>query len=166
MEGQPPPLPLGTKICTHCKGDPQPLDAFSPCKASRDGLASWCKACVNEAVRAWSGTKRGKALRRISSAAYQGTERGKLVHYRAKLRRNLAQARTEKRRLRIIAKLSEYDAEITRLDQVKVEENGRKPAPTQFRSRAGLGLHKGDETRIARRIRAAHAAKEREESSS
>lgn len=42
----------GVKTCTGCRAN-KPLDAFSPNKRTRDGLASWCKKCTGAAGRDW-----------------------------------------------------------------------------------------------------------------
>lgn len=39
-----------TKTCTKCNAA-KPLPAFSPSKTARDGLASWCRDCVNQQTR-------------------------------------------------------------------------------------------------------------------
>ena len=36
---------MDTKTCTKCR-ETKPLDVFSKCKAKKDGLQQWCKACL------------------------------------------------------------------------------------------------------------------------
>jgi hypothetical protein len=38
------------KVCTRC-GEAKEPSLFPPNRRTRDGLSSWCRACVNEARR-------------------------------------------------------------------------------------------------------------------
>jgi hypothetical protein len=53
-----------TKICTKCKGLPQPLQNFHSSKQSKDGYTSWCKKCKNAANAAYDSAHREKTNKR------------------------------------------------------------------------------------------------------
>ena len=46
------------KECTMC-GIPKVFSEFSPNKANKDGLSSWCKECNNQEKKAYHHTKKG-----------------------------------------------------------------------------------------------------------
>ncbi len=46
------------KICSRCKGEPQPLENFGVCRRNKDGLSIYCKAC-NRTASAASKAKHG-----------------------------------------------------------------------------------------------------------
>ncbi len=43
-----------TKLCKKC-GREQPLDAFSPNRAMKDGLSFYCTVCMQQVLQAWRG---------------------------------------------------------------------------------------------------------------
>ena len=47
--------------CSRC-GESKPLDRFGSHKGRRDGLACWCKDCLNENSRKWHAANRERAL--------------------------------------------------------------------------------------------------------
>jgi hypothetical protein len=55
------------KRCRHC-GETMPREDFSPDRRHRDGLHSWCRACVAESKRRWRAENRESynAARRIA----------------------------------------------------------------------------------------------------
>lgn len=41
-----------TKVCSHCKKE-KSLSKFSKNKSNKDGIAYWCKKCMNVAMHEW-----------------------------------------------------------------------------------------------------------------
>jgi len=67
-----------TKRCPHCHVRRR-LTAFARNTAQRDGRASWCKACMQEAGARWYARTRGYpwvARGRVTAEGWPPAERG------------------------------------------------------------------------------------------
>jgi hypothetical protein len=47
-----PPIPDGSAFCTKCR-EVKPVGEFGGNKARPDGLAAWCRACLNRNAAEW-----------------------------------------------------------------------------------------------------------------
>jgi hypothetical protein len=63
------------KVCTSCKGDPQPVANFQRDKNQRDGFGSQCKTCRRPAQRAYYQDNRDAAIASVKAYSKAHPER-------------------------------------------------------------------------------------------
>jgi len=79
------PDTIQTKRCTKCK-QIKPLSEFYKSRRNPDGLHSWCKSCVNAALKAYWQTQAGKEVNRRAGRKYGQTEKGRRAYRKRRLK--------------------------------------------------------------------------------
>lgn len=139
-------VPEGSKRCTKCKHIKR-LEAFSPARRNRDGLASWCKACTrvySSKYRQTEGYRKARAKRRSNPKVqqrarearkryyqrdpkryqeqrqkYLQSARGSIVRCRISARKRLRTVKSEEKKKELEKLIEQYNAELARMDREK-----------------------------------------------
>jgi hypothetical protein len=66
------------KECRKCNETKEIIE-FSKSKTTKDGLASWCRQCVNQATYKYKATARGKEVQKENAKRFFKTDKGKQI---------------------------------------------------------------------------------------
>lgn len=113
-----------SKACSKCKKE-LPTTEFGPCKATKSGLASWCRPCVREHSRRWYANNQDKHREAVTRWAERNPD--KIAQYQRTSRRRRRKEIAEYRKLpRVRAAETKQHREYVRRNRDRILEHQRQ----------------------------------------